>query len=387
MNKKYHVKIITRVPFPYGMAATNRVIKYAQCLNISGIDNEVYIINSTYNKPTKNVSQGIYKGIRFRYCRSCIRSSSLFKRKINDLRDFFSACLEISRDRKTDVNYIYISSFLIEFVFVILSKIRGIKTVRELCEYPYYKKCFMATITLKILFPLYDGFVAISENLYKVAEQHKKESAKIIRLPILIDKTEITSIMPYKHSKPYIFHGGTLTESKDALISSMRAFALANNALHNNIDFIIAGPPSTDLPKIKEIIKDNGLESNVIFLGQITHDKVLEYLAGASLCILNKNDTLQNQCGFSTKLSDILISETAVITTYIGEAPNWLKDGESAYITEPNQPNLIADLIVKAFENEENRKRIAHNGKEIAINNFAVTAQGPRLANFIKTQL
>lgn len=383
MNNKLNIKLITREPFPIGMAATNRIINYARGLIKYGFHAEVYIIHSTYKKPSDKTSSGVFKGIPFRFANSAIRSNSFIKRRFDDIIDFCKSCIDILKDNKSNVNFIYVNSFFKEFVFVCLSKIKNIKVVRELCEYPCYKECFMSKIYLKFLFPFYDGFVTISENLYNLAESNCCTSAKIIKIPILLDKNDISDIKPFIHSKPYIFHGGTLTESKDALISTIKAFAIANKKLRNSIDFIIAGPASSDLSIIKQIIKDENLGNNIIFLGKITHDQILKYLTGASLCILNKNDTIQNQYGFSTKLSDILLTETPVITTKIGEACNWLKDGESAYITEPHRPELIADLIVEAFTNENKRTEIAKKGKEIALTNFDISVQGVRLADFL----
>lgn len=378
------VKFITKAPFPYGMAPTNRIINYCHGLINAGLNVEVYCIHATYSEPAKNQNAGVYNKIPFRFAHSCKRSKSFIKRRIDDFIDFLKSCKDIITDKETDVNFIFLNSLFQESILVLLSKIRKIKVVRELCEYPYYKDCLMGDISLKYLFPHYDGFIAISENLYNIAQRYKSSFAKVKKIPILIDKSEIEFINRYNHTKPYIFHGGKLTESKDAMVSTIKAFAIANRTLHGSVDFIIAGPPSSDLSKIREIIKEEGIEPNVIFLGEISHAKVMEYLAGASVCILNKNDTLQNQCGFSTKLSDVLITATAVITTYVGEAPNWLKNDESAYITEPHRPELIAELIVKAFSDEKTRIKIANGGKDVALENFDIAIQGPRLGDFLK---
>ena len=385
MDKIIKVRVITREGFPIGMAATNRIINYCKALGLSNVNVEVYSIHATYKEPTDCKSHGEYKGIPFRYARSCIRANSFIKRRLDDFYDFFKSCFDIISDHETNINFLYVNSFFKELCFVVLSKCVGKKIVRELCEYPYYKECLMSKLTLSLLFPLYNGFIAISENLKILANKYKSHNAKVIKIPILLDINDIKSIIPYKHSKPFIFHGGTLTESKDAIISTIKAFAIANKQLKGSVDFIIAGPPSPDLPVLKKIIEDEGLTENIIFLGKISHDKILEYLSSASLCILNKNITIQNLYGFSTKLSDVLLSETAVITTNIGEACNWLKNEESAFITEPHKPELIANLIVKAFQNNEMRLKVAKNGKKIALDSFDIRKQGSVLADFFNS--
>lgn len=377
------IKFITSSPFPDGMASTNRILNYSRGLILSGADVEVYVIRSTYKGDSKNKSKGIFNGVPFCYAGSCKRSNYFIKRRIDDVLDFIKCCWGIIKDNNTNINFIYRNSFIQEFILILLSRIKKIKVVRELCEYPYYKDCFMANITLKYLFPMYDGFITISENLYILANKYKSDKAKVIKIPILINRNDMKKVTPYIHRKPYIFHGGTLTESKDAIISTMKAFAIANRTLNGSVDFILAGPPSKDLLEIKKIIKNEGLDDNVFLLGVIPHYKVMEYLAGAFVCVLNKNDTLQNRNGFSTKLSDVLLSGTAVITTTIGEACNWLKDQESAYITEPHKPELIAQEIIKAFSDYDRRNQIAQKGLDIALANFDITIQGPILFKFL----
>lgn len=380
-----NIIFVTTTPFPNGMAATNRIRNYCLGLLANNIKPEVLVIRSTEKTDKKgiNPTSGEWKGIGFRYPTTSIRSTSFFKRRIDDVRDLYKA-IRVVYTSKHEVVYVYMNSLIMELLTIVAAKCSGKKIVRELCEYPYYRDCFNSKLNLKLL-KYYNGIVAISQELEDIAKKHTTNTS-IIKVPILIDSKSRTN-EKHINKKPYIFHGGTLTENKDGIISTMRAFALANKELKNSVDFILAGPHSPDMAVLQQIILENKLQDNVKFLGKITAEEIEEYLNGASLCILNKNDTLQNRCGFSTKLGEILSSETAVITTTIGEANLWLQDGESAFITEPHRPELIANLIVRAFENEVKRCSIARKGKEIALNNFAISTQGPRLANFISTKI
>ena len=118
------------------------------------------------------------------------------------------------------------------------------------------------------------------------------------------------------------------------------------------------------------------------FLPLLSHDESLRYQKGAFLTILNKNDNLQNQHGFSTKLGEVLISGTPVITTTVGEANLWLEDGVSAYIVKPGKPEEIAAKIVQAYNNEKERQAIADKGRQVAAQYFNTTYQGQRMKQF-----
>lgn len=203
------VLIVTKAPFPYGMAATNRIRSYALGLEANGDDVEVLTVHATEppNRNPKNQLKGYYQGIRHRYVGSNIRSSSFFKRRFDDFKDFIRS-LHLVYKSNCDVVYVYMNSLIKEQFILLASKLGGKKVVRELCEYPYKRKCIRSAILLKT-FRFYDGFVAISQELESCALKYKRKNASVIRIPILIDNAHPIK-EKYNHSRPYIFHGGTL---------------------------------------------------------------------------------------------------------------------------------------------------------------------------------
>ena len=138
------------------------------------------------------------------------------------------------------------------------------------------------------------------------------------------------------------------------------------------------------IEELNSIIQANHLEGHVFFLPILTTEELGEYQRGAFLSILNKTANVQNIHGFSNKLGEILLSGTPIITTNIGEAPRWFKDGESAYISKSHKPEDIADQIVRAFLDDENRVKIRENGKKIAERYFNTKYQGKRIVAYLK---
>ena len=173
-------------------------------------------------------------------------------------------------------------------------------------------------------------------------------------------------------------------QKKDAILSTIKAFGLAIQQIDIPIVFFIAGDDKSHWKEIQYLVKIYNLQNKLIFLGRLKHQEVLSYWKGASLAILNKNDNIQNRYGFSTKLAEILLTETAVITTTVGEANYYLKDGESAYIVEPHKPELIADKIIQAFSYPEERLNIAKKGSEIAKKEFDNIYHGKRILDYLK---
>lgn len=97
------------------------------------------------------------------------------------------------------------------------------------------------------------------------------------------------------------------------------------------------------------------------------------------MVIYNKYDTQQNRYCFSTKLSEYLSFSRPVITTTIGEANNYLKDGVNALIVEPHKPELIADKIVYAFSHPEEAEKMGKEGYKLTKKEFNCVYQAKRI--------
>ena len=123
----------------------------------------------------------------------------------------------------------------------------------------------------------------------------------------------------------------------------------------------------------------------MFFTGYISDEELKENLSKASLVIINKYPNQQNTYCFSTKLGEYLAAGKPVIITNVGEAMNWLKDGESAYIVEPNDTDSLAKAIVDAFNNSEKRKMIGINGQKICKECFDYRNYGAKLQHFFNS--
>ena len=101
------------------------------------------------------------------------------------------------------------------------------------------------------------------------------------------------------------------------------------------------------------------------FVGYLKRYQIKAYLSGASLVISNRPKSKQDYYGFSTKLGEYLASGTPLLMTKWGEAVNWLGNGKSAYITEPEDTEALADAIVHAFTHPEESWQIGLAGQEV----------------------
>jgi glycosyltransferase involved in cell wall biosynthesis len=389
------VFIITKEPFPNGMAATKRITCYAKGLVSAGVDCEVIVAKRTeiYGEFSSNLFP---KGELFKYIgNKTQRSSNILLRKCSDYLDTLRTLRYISKNSTAEdviLNYLREDS-LNELIIKAANK-TGAKVVRDLCEYPLgtgketdeLKK--KRDSFLKDIFPKFDGFICISQALYDLAMEYKSPKAKLIKVPILVEPEEqekSCQISPI--DSPYIFHSGTLYEQKDGILGAIEAFAIASQKLDFPIKYVLTGNilKSPDRIRIEEIIQKYDIKDKIIFTGFLPIEDLKAYQNGCTLMVVNKLENQQNTYCFATKLGEYLLSGKPVITTSVGESKYYLKDGESAYIVAPGNVQLLADKIVDAFTDLNANLRIGGKGRDVALNNFVYKIQGEKIAGFLRS--
>lgn len=375
------VYILTGEPFPNGMAATNRVKCYARAIREGGLDCEVLIFRRTEvhgQKPKNTMGQGTFYDIPFRFIGGTpLRGTNVFIRKINDKLDIWRTEKYLRRKlQKGDVLFLYMGAHLeLMLRFMEIAHSCAAYCVRDLCELPYgtgdetNKTIQLREKTYKKQFPKLDGIISISDALLNLAKKYTLPTCKLIKVPILVDYNQY-----YLHDKsdgaeiPYIFHAGTLYEQKDGILGMIEAFGEVTQILKTPIRFISTGDINKtheyEKSQIEEMITKYHLEDKLHFIGYISNDKLKDYLSKASLVIINKYSTQQNKFCFSTKIAEYLAAAKPVIITNVGEAMNWLTNGENAYVIEPGNITELTNTIVYVLTHIEESNKVGKAGQE-----------------------
>lgn len=394
------VYIVTVQPFPHGFAGTSRVICYAKALIASGIEVEVLIFVRTEvygKKPNNTIGEGVYEGIPFKYVGGTpLRGSNVFVRYIWDCMDRWSLIRYLERKmKKGDAILTYYRQNKMDKRILPFAHKHGYKVYRDLCEYPYATASINNETEIKCekymreVFPLYDGAICISQPLLELAQKFHPQG-KYIKVPIMIDdsKWNFHNIVPKKFGFPYLFHSGALFQQKDGIVDVLNAFADALPFLPQGTKYFFTGSirKSPDASVIRSVIERRHLENNIVFLDYLSQEEMYQYMKGASLFIVYKNDNLQNRYCFATKLGEYLLSCVPIITTSIGEAQYYLANEESAYLIEQDNQKQLAETIIHVINNPQNGKDIGMKGAEVARKNFFMSSQIDTLKKFFYNQ-
>ena len=386
-------------PFPYGMAAAKRLLCYIKGLKDAGDEIDVIICNKVFERGTDDglPANGAYEGTPYCYVSGKYKYPKWNKLMrgldwyiIDPIRTFFYSLRHLHRG---DTVYVYLYPLFMQLMILLASKIKGANTIKETCEHPssfrmnHKFRRFIDWIEFHIIMPQYDGFIAISTNLEDFVNKYKKSSAKVIRIPILVDSEPYNmdfSQMQSPFDVPYIIHTGTMYEQKDSISKILYAFAKLKHEYTLPCKLVFTGKQSNPRNcKYNKQIEELELTNDVVLMGFISDEEILKLQHFAALSIIYKSKNLQTQNCFPTKLGEMLMAQVPVITTNIGDVPLYLESGVNAYLFDEGDEDQLVQYMHTILSKPQEANVIAKKGLDVALNSFNPVIQGKRLSEFI----
>ena len=169
----------------------------------------------------------------------------------------------------------------------------------------------------------------------------------------------------------FIAYCGTITYGKDGVDDLIKAFQIVHQT-EDNIKLYIIGPflDEETSVKCKELVARLQLSDWVVFKGVIPYTQLPQMLVNSELLLLARPDNIQAKYGFPTKLGEYLLTGNPVVVTDVGNIKDFLKDGQSAYITTPNNYQDFASKIIEAFLDYPHSLSIGDEGRRVALLHF-----------------
>lgn len=228
------------------------------------------------------------------------------------------------------------------------------------------------------------GIFVISQGLKQYYIDNGCHHNKVHILNMIVDATRFHDLKK-QPSEPYIAYCGTASNNKDGVDQLIKAFALVVKSHPNYKLFIIGNTPSKQQRFDNfELVKDLGIERNVIFTGVVSSNEIPQILKNANILALDRPDNLQAKYGFPTKLGEYLLTGNPVVITHIGDIPLFLKDKESALIAEPETPEQFAQKLCWAIEHPIEAREIGLKGKQVADIHFNSVSETKKIIRILK---
>jgi glycosyltransferase involved in cell wall biosynthesis len=367
-------------------AGSQRVMNIAKSLAAGGVN--VYLasycnINNKYVASFK-ISQGIYN----------LGNINTNGKSFLHLFRFLGSVNRFVKSRNSEnVIYLYPTVFVLkDFIYLLYFKIiKGFKfycdinelrsasvfssspPLRILQRFSYYIKSFYDYLSyrlneLQVLF--YDGIVVISSNL---EEYFSRRAKKIIKVPILCDLTKTVEAKPANHFDNTVFRicfAGYIKCEKEGFDILFEALCQVN--LKRNVELYLYGIlTAEDKDILNHLIETTKLKGKVFYMGNIEPDDLSREFSKYHLLILPRPLTPQTKYGFSTKLSEYLISGVPVLLTDVSDNAIYIKDNYNGFMIAPGSSSLMVNKILEIIENyNDNSSMIGENAFHTARERF-----------------
>lgn len=383
--------MITGHQYPVGTALTNRIRSYLEVLASLGHDVSVIIYRpSEDGNNVQNDSAGTLNGVRYRStAHSLIKSKNPIIARVTWIYGYINCMFTLfAENRVGHIDTIIqgsSKSSLIPLVYL-FTRLTKSKFVLENSEYPWFilkkgkiSNGFYKLLYLGLYYKLFDGVLAMTANLLTYHKRYSRKSASIFHLPMTVDMPRFDLTIPREN---YIAYVGNRSYKKDGVDILLAAFTQISKK-HHNWNLMIIGDTGNDAEIRNLLVKDN-LTERVSLTGSVHRDLVPDLLCRSKILALARPSSLQSQGGFPTKLGEYLSTGNLVVVTAVGEIPDYLQDGVSALIAEPDSIDSFADCLDRAISNYPNYIGIALNGYQVCKRNFNAVVQGERLVEYLR---
>jgi glycosyltransferase involved in cell wall biosynthesis len=229
----------------------------------------------------------------------------------------------------------------------------------------------------------YDGVIAISTNMVKY---HKANNSNIIRIPILSDMSNINSICitPRYNTKEHfnICFTGSINFKKEGLDILYKV--IGNLVKKRKLKLHLYGVFNNGEKALKELSKELQISENIIYHGCVPSKTLISEMQKYHLLILPRPNSSQIKYGFSTKLSEYVISGVPALVTDVSDNSLYIIDGVNGFIVPPNNAVLMEQKILSIISDYNNKvELIGKNAYDMAKQNFDFKNYSKDLNDFL----
>lgn len=389
--KSKYIVALSIGSYPFGTATSGRHINLLTGLSELGFEVKLFSLYPDKNQDEKsNKLKGEYNQINYQYTTDSLQfCPNKLKRAYLHFLSISKCFYRIYVYNKTQKVIIinFITNPIISFICTLFFKSINLKVVHESTEFPFIhakRSKFISIIYYKLTLPLFDRVYVIStalkENYSKYIPEEKIEQINIV---VQQKKFNVQSEPPFEYD--YIAYCGMMNTNKDGVPVLIDAFSKITQEFPN-LKLVLIG----DISKrpihqdIEEMLDNKSLRDKVVFTGHINNDQMPVYLNGAKLLALARPDNIQAKGGFPTKLGEYLATGIPVVVTDVGDIPLFIRDNKNGFLSKPNATDF-SEKMKFVLNNYNASLKVAHNGIELAKNEFNYLNEAKKIASYIAT--
>ncbi len=283
------------------------------------------------------------------------------------IKSVFIFILKLISDRKIKIVHICSSSegsFYRKAVILFLSKAFGKKAIFHIHGSRFYNKAhFLRRFCVKKALDISDSVLVLSKE-WVIALKRMTNNKNIKMIPNAVDTSCFKITVAGKESHGLnILAVSKLTKQKGTY-DILDIVPLVVKEMPE-VKFYFAG--NGELEKVKALCKARGIENNVVLLGWLDRDRLVEVFKDASIFILPS----YQEC-FPVSILEAMAAGLPVISTRVGGIPEMIEDGRNGFLVEPGKTQELYKRIMELLKDNNLRDSMAKNNIEKAESMFGL---------------
>lgn len=392
ISSKNKIVTIGLTGFPYSFAPSQKLMLMGKAL--IDPDTRFYVICNTFikrtdlNKSLKKVGrkEGL---IYFSTSTEIFSPDSIIKKALSKFRGLFNEFIIINRWRKQNCLksvFIYSKSSAYCFFWSLYFKIYKVPSCLIYFELisSFAERRNLANRLNDFYYDRYNlkmfsGIITISQSLVHHINK-VSPGKKIINIPPLVDIEAFSFFERKDIRNQYFLYCGTLAyfEVIDFIIES---YSLLKNAENYFLYLVLNGNPAL-LDKLKLKIKEKGLQEKVKIFSNLKYEELIQYYLNSFALLIPLRDIPQDTARFPQKVAEYCAAKRPVLTTRIGELPNYFDDTSMIFSDKYDVCEYAAKMEF-VIKNPEKAEAIGLKGFETAKVKFNYTSFSGALNSFI----
>ena len=221
--------------------------------------------------------------------------------------------------------------------------------------------------------------ILLSERLYEdVSKYVKKEDVFFLPNGIPVINLE-DNILPKKNSVPKLLFLSNLIESKGVYVL-LDALKILND---NNVKFhcnLVGGAGDISLKQLNQKINNLKLQNCVSYLGKKYNHEKHKIFQSSDIFVF---PTFYHNETFGIVNIEAMMFGIPVISTSEGGIPDIVKDRETGFVIDKQNPNQLAEKIKWFIDNPEEAILMGEKGREYFLENYTLEIFERRMAHIL----
>jgi phosphatidylinositol alpha-1,6-mannosyltransferase len=144
--------------------------------------------------------------------------------------------------------------------------------------------------------------------------------------------------------------------------ATLRALPRVRGHLPDVVYLVVGDGP--DLPRLRALAAELGVEEHVRFLPGVDYDLTPAYYNAADVVTMPCRDDPPEVEGFGIVFLEANACGKPVVGTYAGGIPDAIRHGETGLLVEPDDRDRLADAIVTLLTTPDTAARLGRQGRE-----------------------